>query len=240
MKLYEFFQETLNGKNFVDGNLIEFFRILFDKPEILEWEKFWLKRNKDLDKEIYGLVKWIKPNLSFGLNVWNRNHFNFIRKIQWPWKEQVNYSDWVKPITYQHQSGEIFHREINIFGKTILNELSNSELVSSFSKILGINETSLDNLIERGLDPDTYIYTQCADAVRGVDGGSKVYMGIGIDAPRSSKEQAICTPDIAYRSVLATYNAGGEGIVLSPNYASMKLSNLDGVAKALKELKIFE
>jgi len=28
--------------------------------------------------------------------------------------------------------------------------------------------------------------------------------------------------------------------VLSPNYASMKLSNLDGVAKALKELKIFE
>ncbi len=65
-------------------------------------------------------------------------------------------------------------------------------------------------------------------------------MGIGIDAPRSSKEQAICTPDIAYRSVLATYKAGGEGIVLSPNYASMKLSNLDGVAKALKELKIFE
>ena len=240
LTLYEFFQETLNGKNFVDGNLIEFFRILFDKPEILEWEKFWLKRNKDLDKEIYGVVKWIKPNLSFGLNVWNRNHFNFIRKIQWPWKEQVGYSDWVKPITYQHQSGEIFHREINIFGKTILNELSNSELVSSFSKILGINETSLDNLIERGLDPDTYIYTQCADAVRGVDGGSKVYMGIGIDAPRSSKEQAICTPDIAYRSVLATYKAGGEGIVLSPNYASMKLSNLDGVAKALKELKIFE
>jgi hypothetical protein len=65
-------------------------------------------------------------------------------------------------------------------------------------------------------------------------------MGIGIDAPRSSKEQAICTPDIAYRSVLATYNAGGEGVVLSPNYSSMKLTNLDGVAKALKELNIFK
>jgi len=96
------------------------------------------------------------------------------------------------------------------------------------------------NLTQRGLDPDTYIYTQCQDAVRGVDGGSKVYMGIGIDAPRSSKEQAICTPDIAYRSVLATYNAGGEGVVLSPNYSSMKLSNLDGVAKALRELKLFK
>ena len=65
-------------------------------------------------------------------------------------------------------------------------------------------------------------------------------MGIGIDAPRSSKDQGICTPDIAYRSVIATYNAGGEGIVLSPNYSSMKLTNLDRVAKALRELGIFD
>ena len=65
-------------------------------------------------------------------------------------------------------------------------------------------------------------------------------MGIGIDAPRVNKDQAKCTPDIAYRSILATYKAGGEGVVLSPNYSSMKLTNLDGVAKALKELKIFQ
>ena len=89
------------------------------------------------------------------------------------------------------------------------------------------------------MDPDTYIYTQCKDAVRGVEGKAKVYMGIGIDAPRSSEDQAKCTPEIAYRSVKATYKAGGKGIVLSPNYSSMKLSNLDGVAKALKELDIF-
>ena len=74
-------------------------------------------------------------------------------------------------------------------------------------------EKSLDNLVQTGLDPDTYIYTQCKETVKGVEGKAKVYMGIGIDAPRSSKDQAICTPDIAYRSVIATYNAGGEGIV---------------------------
>ena len=167
--MFEFFDNIKNGKKFVDGNFIEFFILLFDKPEILEWEKFWLERNKDLDKEIYGLVKWVNPKLSFGLNVWNRNHFNLIRKIQWPWKEQVKYSDWVKPITYQHQSGEIFEREINIFGKTILNNLTKSEVTSVFAKILGVNESSLDNLTQRGLDPDTYIFTQCNDAVRGVE-----------------------------------------------------------------------
>jgi hypothetical protein len=61
-------------------------------------------------------------------------------------------------------------------------------------------------------------------------------MGIGIDAPRVREDQAVCTPDIAYRSVMATYREGGDGVVLSPNYSMMKLTNLDGVAKALTEL----
>jgi hypothetical protein len=36
--------------------------------------------------------------------------------------------------------------------------------------------------------------------------------------------------------VLATYANGGEGVVFAPNYASMKLTNLDGAAAALREL----
>ncbi|NNF39028.1 MAG: hypothetical protein HKN71_10200, partial [Gemmatimonadetes bacterium] len=42
--------------------------------------------------------------------------------------------------------------------------------------------------------------------------------------------------DIVYRSVMATYRAGGDGVVLAPNYASMHLAHLDGVAEALDEL----
>jgi len=61
-------------------------------------------------------------------------------------------------------------------------------------------------------------------------------MGIGVDAPRTRPETATCSKDIVYRSVMATYKAGGHGIVLSPNYASMNLKHLDGVAEALEEL----
>ena len=86
------------------------------------------------------------------------------------------------------------------------------------------------------MDPDTYVYGQCEDALKGVDGGAKVYMGIGVDAPRTRPETATCSKDIVYRSVMATYKAGGHGIVLSPNYASMHLKHLDGVAEALEEL----
>jgi hypothetical protein len=146
------------------------------------------------------------------------------------------YADWVKPITYQHQSGEIWAKEFGFFHKTILRDFDANTAAAVMQGILGLNEAPLDRVIQAGLDPDTYVHGQCADALRGVHGRAKVYMGLGVDAPRVRADQAACTPDIAYRSVMATYRAGGHGVVLAPNYASMKLTNLDGVARALTEL----
>src|SRR5690606_30643680 len=210
-------QQARAGAQFVDGALIEFLRVLFANPEILIWERFWLERNKDLDRELYGQVKWCNPDLEFGLNVWNRNHFNPFRKAQWPWAEQTLYADWVKPITYQHQSGQIYVKEMGDLHKSILRDLTPQEVTPLMYKLLGLNEAPWDDLIAAGMDPDTYVYGQCADAMRGVDGKVPVYMGIGVDAPRTLPEQAQCTPDIVYRSVLATYRAGGKGVIFAPN-----------------------
>jgi hypothetical protein len=235
-EVYDYFQKARAGEPFVDGALVEFLRVLLANPEVLIWERFWLERNKDLDRELYGLVKWCNPNLSFGLNVWNRNHFSPVRKAQWPWDEQTMYADWVKPITYQHQSGLVYALEMNDFHRTILRDFTPDELTPIMYKLLGLDEALWHELVQTGMDPDTYVQGQCEDAVRGVKGRAKVYMGIGVDAPRSRADQARCTPDIVRRSVLATYRAGGDGVVFAPNYASMKLSNLDGAAEALTEL----
>jgi hypothetical protein len=236
LEVYDFFQKARSGATFVDGAMIEFIRVLLRNPEVLIWEKFWLERSKDLDRELYGMVKWCNPKLEFGLNVWNRNHFNPIRKAQWPWEEQTLYADWVKPITYQHQSGLIYHNEMTAFHKTILRDFSAQEFTPMMYKLLGLNEASWDTVVQQGMDPDTYVYGQCADAVRGVKDKIPVYMGLGVDAPRTRADQAKCTPDIVYRSVLATYRAGGKGVIFAPNFASMHLSNLDGAARALNEL----
>jgi hypothetical protein len=182
------------------------------------------------------MVKWANANLEFGLNVWNRNHFNLFRKAQWPWEEQTRYADWVKPITYQHQSGLVYNKEQADLHKSIFRDLTPQELTPLMYKILGLNEAPWDELVQAGMDPDTYVYGQCVDTIKGVKGKVPVYMGLGVDAPRTRKDQAVCTPDIVYRSVLATYRAGGKGVIFSPNYASMKLTNLDGAAKALTEL----
>ena len=236
IKMWEFMQAALAGEEFDDGAFLTFLRVLMDNPEILIWERYWLERNKDLDRELYGLVKWCKPGLPFGLNVWNRNHFNIFRRAQWPWEEQTMYADWVKPITYQHQSGQIWAKEFGFFQKTILRDFDPATAAAVMSDVLGLGAPPLESAIQEGMDPDVYVYGQCADALRGVHDKAKVYMGIGIDAPRVQADQAKCTPDIAYRSVMATYRAGGHGVVLSPNYASMHLANLDGVAQALTEL----
>jgi hypothetical protein len=228
------------GEGIVDGALIEFLRVLLANPEMLIWERYWLERNKDLDRELYGLVKWCNPALSFGLNVWNRNHFNPFRKAQWPWAEQTTYSDWVKPITYQHQAGEVYVKEMTAFHRTLLRDFTPQELTPVMYRILGLNEAPWDELIATGMAPQTYVGGQCADTLKAVGDKVAVYMGIGVDAPRVRKDQAVCTPEIVYESVKATYAAGGHGVVFSPNYAGMNLSNLDGAAQALKELGLHQ
>ena len=236
LNVWGYFQRARAGEAFVDGALIEFLRVLLANPEVLIWERFWLERNKDLDRELYGMVKWCNPDLSFGLNVWNRNHFNPIRKAQWPWEEQTLYADWVKPITYQHQSGLIYQKEMEDFHRTILRDFTPDEMTPIMYKLLGLNEAPWDQVVQAGMQPASYVGGQCADAVRGVNGKAKVFMGIGVDAPRQRADQAVCTPEIVRDSVLATYANGGEGVVFAPNYASMKLTNLDGAAAALREL----
>ncbi len=126
----------------------------------------------------------VQPRLHFGLNVWNRNHFNPIRKAQWSWAEQTEYADWVKPITYQHQAGEVFDKEMGIFGSTILRDFTMDEFVPAMYRMLGLREAPAGRVVQDGMDPDSYVFGQCADAVRGVAGRVPVYMGIGVDAPR--------------------------------------------------------
>jgi hypothetical protein len=234
--VWRYFEQARAGAVFADGAFLEFLRVLLQNPEILLWERFWLERNKDLDRELHGIVKWCNPRLSFGLNIWNRNHFNPVRRAQWSWSDQTEYADWVKPITYQHQAGQVFAKEIGFFGATLFRDFTLTEWVPAMQAILGLEKRPIDQQVAHGMDPDTYVYGQCADAVRGVVGKVPVYMGIGVDAPRTSSDEAVCTPEIVYRSVLATYRAGGKGVVFSPSYAGMNLSNLDGGARALAEL----
>jgi hypothetical protein len=227
-----------DGSHVVDGALVGFLRVVYEHPEALVWERFWVERNKALDRELYGIVKFCDPKLEFGLNVWNRNHLNPWRKAQWPWAEQTQWADWVKPIVYQHQTGGVFADEMSPLLRTVLRDLEPAVAIEVMKTILGLDEADWDAVVERGFDPDTYVFGQARDTLEAVEGKLDVYMGIGVDAPRTRPEQATCTPDIVKRSVLAAYRAGAHGVIFGPAYAGMNLTTLDGGAEALGELSL--
>ena len=89
---------------------------------MLVWERIWLERSRISTASSTASSSGAIRRCRFGLNVWNRNHFNPIRKAQWSWEEQTDYADWVKPITYQHQAGEVFDKEMGFFASTILRD----------------------------------------------------------------------------------------------------------------------
>jgi hypothetical protein len=239
-ELWEVIVAIRSGAALVDGALVEFLRVLYRNPEALLWERFWVERNKELDRELYGIVKFCDPKIEFGLNVWNRNHFNPWRKAQWPWAEQAQWCDWVKPIVYQHQSGGIFHDEWQPLLSGMFRDLDPDLVIELAKSVLGLDEAHWAEIVATGLDPDTYVFGQCRDTVEALEGGAAVYMGVGVDAPRSRPEQAVCTPDIVRRSVLATFRAGGDGVIFGPAYSGMNLTTLDGAAEALAELGLHE
>ena len=226
-----------NNKKVNNDSFIDFISVILDNPEILIWEKLWVENNKNLDKELFGLVKWINKDIEFGLNVWNRNHFSLLRKAQWPWFEVTDYCDWVKPITYQHQGGVIYKKEMSWWIGRVLSKFEKKDVLKMFNKVLNIETSSWEDLFSTGLSATQYVNQQCLETVQGVSNKIPVYMGIGVDAPSYHSSQSKCSPKIVYDSVISSYKAGASGVIYSPNYSFMNFANLDGSVKALKKLK---
>ncbi len=228
------------GRTGPDGALVEFLRVVYQHPELLLWERFWVERNKALDRELYGIVKFCDERLEFGLNVWNRNHLNPWRKAQWPWAEQTQWADWVKPIVYQHQTGAVFVEELAPLLAGVFRDLEPALVAELAKAALGLGEAPWPELVQRGMDPDTYVSGQARETLAAVGDRLKVYMGIGVDAPRWRADQAECTPEIVRRSVLAADQAGADGVIFGPAYSGMNLTTLNGAADALRELDLLD
>ena len=182
-QLHGFFGKAAAGVTPDDGALVAFLRVLLENPEILLLERHWVRRNKDLDRELYGITKGCNPELEFGLNVWNRNHFNPLRKAQWPWAEVKDYADWVKPIVYQHQAGQIYVKEMSALHRSVLRDFTPQEFTPIMYRILGLDEAPWNDLVASGLGPSSYVGGQCRDTIAALNGDLPVYMGIGVDAP---------------------------------------------------------
>ena len=64
----------------------------------------------------------------------------------------------------------------------------------------------------------------------------KIGPGIDTDIPTAAPSTNT-TPDDVYLAVRAAFDGGAHGVLLSRKYSEMRLANLGGAGRALRELK---
>lgn len=256
LKLHEFRERIKGGYKPVDGYFLEFIRIILEYPEVLSWEKFWLDSHRAFHRELAGLVKYIDPALQVGFSIWQEiTSFSPYLRAQYNYTEFKDYADFIKPIVYHVPAGARFARYVKylqplLFHKggldeeklvdmtenVVLRDFSDAEALGLFYRLLGLQEAPLTELPQKGFSVE-YVRTETARAVSQVGPLVKVYPGIdaGVPGGPGSRETE---PDDVYRAVLAAYEGGATGIILSRNYAEMNLANLEAAGRALKELGV--
>ena len=222
-----------------DGVFTGFLRVLLRYPEILSWEYQYRLAREEMQQAIYRTVKSVKPEAQVG---WHVDHqpssFDLVYRAEMSYAEMAPYSDFIKPILYHDVLGpRIRNWYLARFQKTILSEISLQQSLELYYDLFGLDknkEPKLDQLNTTGFSPD-YVYRETKRSKASAEGKTKIYPGIGFDAPWNNTT-ILGNPDTVYECVLKAFAAGADGIVVSRDYEEMRVANLKAVGRAMKEL----
>lgn len=234
LELANFVHGAKSGVRPRDGYFIGFMRILFAFPEILAWDSLWTRSHKTFAREIYGLVKWIDPNLEVGMHLWQYiNTYDPFLKAQYDLSELSECADWIKPVVYQTPAGSRFKRYVERHTSSIWGDFEAPELLQFLYRILNLREAEYDKLAEVGFSAD-YIRDEIRRTVDACP-GIPVYSGVNVGVEAYDDERPIEPSDVR-TAIEASYEGGAEGVILSRNYSETWLRNLDAAGDTLRAL----
>jgi hypothetical protein len=220
-----------------DGYVVEFLRVLMTYPEILAYEKLWRESHSEMHRELYGLVKWLDPNLKVGMHVWQvTNTYSPLLKAQYPYGEMVHYADFLKPVVYHTPAGSRFAKYLGTLRQTILKDGDPETNLRFMYGLLGLDEAPLAELPRAGFGAE-YVRREVRRAVDGVGDRIPVYPGINVGVEVDPNGRAIAPADVK-AAVTASFAGGAKGVTLSRNYSEARLENIAAVGEALDELGI--
>jgi hypothetical protein len=230
-----FFDEARAGVKGLDGYFIRFLRILFDYPEVLQWEKMWVDAHKGLYREIYGQVKFYGSQYEVGLGVWQMiDTFNPFLRAQHDPAEYRLYADWLKPVLYNVPAGARFQAFVQRLCTTILRDASPEEWTPILYRILGLDEAPYEELPMTGFRPE-YVKEQTARFVAAAGPTVRLHPGIGIGVQDAGGTRPVSPADVS-AGIEAAFEGGASGVMLSRNYSEMLLDNLSAVGDTLRRL----
>ena len=216
-----------------DGAFVGFFRLLLNFPELLAWENLWIQSRQDMQRQIYKLVKSIKP-IPVGWHIWHNVSFSPFHRAEMDFTQYAEFSDYIKPVLYANCAGERMRSFTDSMAGNVFGDLPKPQSLEMMYKMLNYNEAAYDRVLQTGLSAD-YVERETRRTVDDAGPKVEIWPGIDVDVPVPAGASR-CSPESVKQGVLAAFKGGAKGVILSRNYTEMDPANLAGAGAALKEL----
>lgn len=259
-ELLDWNQRVGVGDRPADGAFVTFWRTLLRYPEILAWQTLWTQSQRQLYRDIYGVAKACRAEVQVGWHVYHEISFSPFYRADQDYAELSELSDFLKVVEYNNCAGPRFHTWIGNISRSLFADADPDQVYPLMLRWLGLDEGEYERLPYTGFTAD-YVRRETARAVAGVRAGCRILPGIDIDIPvgqvpaaaedrrrrseapsgvnadESSGEQLTrCTREGVRDAVLAAFDGGADGVVLSRKYSEMRLENLAGAGDAVRAL----
>jgi hypothetical protein len=216
--------------------LMQVLRVLLEYPDALAWDRLQHAGREDLFRRIYSAVKGVKPEAKVGWHLYHWNlTFDIFGRANYDPATLAQFSDYIKPCTYQDASAQRLPRAIQLYGKALLQDMPPAAGMEMLLRIMGIDpqsEPSLEELPQRGMS-DRSVGRLTASLVEGADGAMDVIPGIGTDVLQTLEpDKAAASSATATRAAI---QAGAAGVILCREYDEMRMETLRAVGEVLAE-----
>jgi hypothetical protein len=219
-----------------DGAFVTFWRLLTKYPEIMAWERLWNEALSDTYRDMYRLAHSIAPNKGIGWHVWHNNSFSPFYRAEQDYAEYQRYSDFLKVVMYNLCGGERLAQYVRSVQRSVFADFTPAQVLDFTYGVQQYRDKSLEQLAAEGLGPD-YVLRETKRALASSGPNMKIWPGIDIDVPTAATSKKT-TPHDVYLAVKAAFEGGARGVLLSRKYSEMRLANLGGAGRALRDLKL--
>jgi hypothetical protein len=219
-----------------DGAFVTFWRLLTKYPEIMAWERLWNEALNDTYRDMYHLAHTIAPNKGIGWHVWHNNSFSPFYRAEQDYADFQRYSDFLKVVMYNLCGGERLAQYVRSVQRSVFADFTPAQVLDFTYGVQQYRDKPLEQLAAEGLGAD-YVLRETKRALASAGPTMKIWPGIDIDIPTSATSKKT-TPDDVYLAVKAAFDGGAHGVLLSRKYSEMRLANLGGAGRALRELRV--
>lgn len=229
-------KQTLQSENRSSGSaFVSLWRLLMEYPELVAWERFWFRSQEEVYGLLFQTVKAINPKAQVGWHIMHLVTMSPFYQAEQDYARIAKSADFIKPCPYNNCAGPRFAQYIRNVQSTVFRDFTPDEVLELHYRLLGYeHEAPLDKLPSSGMSA-AYVARETQRALKDVNGAAAIYPGIDIDIPTALNEKRT-QPSGVKAAVIAAFQAGAPGVVLSRKYAEMKLTNLAGAGEALREL----